>query len=214
MPELVAYDCPTCQEEIAIEPHLFGDVVNCPKCTHPFQVTPPVAEPKDTDPVLEDAEATVTRSADHEVELVSVHPAMFRSRPFTYLLYMSLLVGGLAGGAYFLIFGAVGWIVTAAAWLVALFGAIMLVSWWVSTLTVTVSVSSKRTRIREGLLAKRTSEVQHDDVRNIQVDQTLVQRLLGTGSLSVSSSGQDDLEIIAHNIPNPNEIADLIRARQ
>lgn len=214
MPEIVAYDCPTCGEEVAIEPHLFGDVVNCPKCTHAFQVMPPVAEPKDVAPELDDPDAAISRSADHETELAATHPAMFRSHPFYYLLFVAMIVGGIVGGSYFLLFGVAGWVITAAAWLIAATGGVMMLSWWVKTLTVRLSVSSKRTRLREGLLSKRTSEVQHDDVRNIQVDQSVIQRLLGTGSLSVSSSGQDDLEIVVHHIPNPNEIADLIRARQ
>lgn len=214
MPELVAYDCPTCNEEIAVEPHLFGDVVNCPKCTHAFQVVPPLAEPKDVEPDLENVQASISCSADHEIELASEHPAMFRSRPFTYLLYVTMLAGGVLGGIYLLFFVDSGWLLSAVSFLFACIGATLLVSWWVTTLAVTVSVSSKRTRLRTGLLAKRTSEVQHDDVRNIQVDQTFVQRLMGTGRLSVSSSGQDDLEIVVSNIPNPNQLADLIRARQ
>ena len=78
----------------------------------------------------------------------------------------------------------------------------------------TLTVTDDRTTYQEGFVSRETSEVQHNDVRYIQLDQSLVQRLLGIGGVSISSSGQDNLEIVANRLPNPKRIIELIRANQ
>ncbi len=93
-------------------------------------------------------------------------------------------------------------------------GAVALFIWWVKTLGVTLEVTSKRTRLSRGLIAKPSSEVQRDDVRNIQIDQTFIGRLVNVGSLAISSSGQDDLEIEVKGLSGSGQIAELIRDRQ
>jgi uncharacterized membrane protein YdbT with pleckstrin-like domain len=75
-------------------------------------------------------------------------------------------------------------------------------------------VTNRRTVLRRGLLARETSEVRHRDVRNVQVNQTTFERLLGVGDLALSSAGQSDFEIAVKGIPNPNRVADVIRDMQ
>jgi len=48
----------------------------------------------------------------------------------------------------------------------------------------------------------------------MQVDQNAIQRILNVGSIAISSSGQDDLEIYVKGIPDPNDVADFIRKMQ
>jgi len=78
----------------------------------------------------------------------------------------------------------------------------------------TLTVTNDRTIYQRGFVSRETSEVQHDDVRNIQLDQSFVQRLLNVGGVSISSSGQDDIEVVAKRLPNPKRIIELIRANQ
>jgi len=86
--------------------------------------------------------------------------------------------------------------------------------WWVVTVFTTVIVTTKRTVHRVGIIARDSSEVQHDDVRNLQIDQSILERILGIGDIAISSSGQDDMEIVAAGVPNPERIAKVIRKHQ
>ena len=39
-------------------------------------------------------------------------------------------------------------------------------------------------------------------------------RLLNYGDIAISSSGQDDFEIVAHDIPDPDRVLEIIRKNQ
>ena len=82
--------------------------------------------------------------------------------------------------------------------------------WWLSCLATKLTVSNKRSTLRTGLLSKNITEVRHSDVRNVQVRQRPVQRIMGVGALAISSAGQSGLEIQVSGISHPNEIADII----
>ena len=97
----------------------------------------------------------------------------------------------------------------AAAW-----GGAFLAAWWIRLQFRVLRITEKRTLFRKGIFSKATNEVQHDDVRNIQMDQTFFQRLVGVGDLAISSSGQDDMEIDVRGISRPEEVVQLIRRYQ
>ena len=59
-----------------------------------------------------------------------------------------------------------------------------------------------------------TNEVQHDDVRNIKSERNLLERLFNYGDIALSSSGQDDMEIVVHDVPDPDGIIEIIRQHQ
>ncbi len=95
--------------------------------------------------------------------------------------------------------------------------ALPLVGWtalavWVmfSRLTYSLEVTNKRTVLRHGLLSRSSSEVLHDHVRNIEIDQTFMQRIMRVGKIGVSSSGQDGIEVQMDRIPNPRKIREII----
>ena len=85
-----------------------------------------------------------------------------------------------------------------------------LLIWWLSTKASKLTVTNKRSIQRKGLIAKFTTEVLHRDVRNIQVDQSAMQRLLGVGSLGISSAGQAGVEIQIEGVRDPAGIKALI----
>jgi len=85
---------------------------------------------------------------------------------------------------------------------------------WLRQRATRLIVTTRRTVLREGILDKRTNEIRHSDVRNVQVQQSLVQRMFGVGTLELSSSGQSDVEIAIKGIPDPQAIASLIREQR
>jgi uncharacterized membrane protein YdbT with pleckstrin-like domain len=160
------------------------------------------------------APSIVRDIADVEETLRTAHPVMFRRHPWRYLFELALVVAG--------IWGCIGWWMRGGAgslldWLslgALILGGVSLIAWRIRTLTSTLIVTNKRTRLSRGLISKHTTEVQHDDVRNLQVHQTIWGRLVNVGDLAISSAGQNDLEIQARGLGDPGGIAELIRQRQ
>lgn len=90
---------------------------------------------------------------------------------------------------------------------------------WVTRLAIKIYsmeyvLTTERTTVRTGILTRRVVEVRHKDVRQIEVDQTIIQRLLGTGQLRVSSAASSGFEIDIDGIAHPDSLAADIRKRQ
>lgn len=141
---------------------------------------------------------------------MKVRPAMFRARPALFTLLAAVLVGGVIGALVF------AWrrqqtyaYATGAAALAAL---VWLGVWKLRTMFVALEITNKRTVETRGLLSRATSEVLHEDIKNLQITQTFWQRIWGVGTIGISSSGQDGIEIVAENMPRPVEIKRTIDA--
>lgn len=144
-----------------------------------------------------------------EVDVISVRPAMFRSHPF---IYLGMVVVGLLG--LVVVFWK-GLFPTSMTWLIAglvllLASVMMLGVWKIKTLGTSLRITNKRTVVIIGLFSRATSEVVHDNIRNIQVTQSFMQRVFRVGRLGLSSSGQDGIEIDVPNLPNPDRIREII----
>jgi len=72
-------------------------------------------------------------------------------------------------------------------------------------------VTSQRIIERTGIIANRTSEVDVQDVRGIEISQSIVERLCGIGTLEISSSSTGGVEVVFAGIPNPGHVRDQIR---
>jgi membrane protein YdbS with pleckstrin-like domain len=89
-------------------------------------------------------------------------------------------------------------------------GILILFFWWLSTYNRELIVTKTRTRKRTGILSNETTELEHRDVKNIQVEQGPIQNLMGTGTLRLSSAGQAGMELEMNSVENPEGIRDLI----
>lgn len=116
--------------------------------------------------------------------LYEAHPAMFRNNPIWFIVCVLLCAIGV--------------------------GFILLLVWYLQTLSTTLIVTNEQTTLRKGLLSKNTNDVFHENVRNIQVKQSFFQRLMGVGYVGISSSGQSGLEIEVNGIPDPDRVKEII----
>jgi len=117
--------------------------------------------------------------------LFEAHPAMFRNHPFKFTLCLLLIAA----------FG---------------LGLVILICWRIKCLGTTLVVTDQKTTLRTGILSKNISEVFHSDVRSIQINQSLMQRICGVGSIGISSAGQAGVEIAVDGIPDPNSVREII----
>ena len=116
------------------------------------------------------------------------HPAMFRNRPF---LFIILLAGILAYGL----------------------GLLFLLFWYIKVKAVKLKVTDKRILLKRGILSKNTNEINIKDIRNIQTNQTFFQRIFGVGTISISSAGTGGIEIKVSGIKKPNKLREMIREK-
>ncbi len=127
---------------------------------------------------------------EEERDLLRTNPSMFRNHPF-YFITLVILVPPTFG--------------------LALIGFLV---WWIKCKSVRLHITDERTLLVEGILSRYSTEVRHEDVRNLQVEQGAIQRLLGVGRIEISSSGQSTMEIVVNGVPDPQGIADIIRRYQ
>ncbi len=76
---------------------------------------------------------------------------------------------------------------------------------------VKVTISGDKLRYDLGLLGKTTRNIQLSKVQDVRVDQSLVQRILGVGDISIETSGEAS-RLMLQNIDSPHAVADEIIA--
>ena len=225
---MITFTCDKCEKRLEVDDELAGQKVECPFCHDvnrvPAATATAVARPAGSGtpkrsaggdgPVIDRAAPPSDRPSEMglppdfgpEQHVLTVHPALFRARPFRALLAWGLVVGGgllaaLVSGA-----GLIGGGALAAA------GIVWLVVWWVTTKTIALVITNKRTTLRTGLLSRSTKEILHDRVQDIQVSQTFFDRVCRVGRIGLSSSGEAGVEIEAGDLPNPTRIREVIDA--
>ena len=112
------------------------------------------------------------------------HPSMFRNNPFWFIVAVATVPVGV--------------------------GLVVLVAWWLRCIATTLTVTREATTLRTGVFSKHTSTVYHADVRNIEIDQSLFQRMFGVGTIGISSAAQADMEIVAAGMPGPEAVKEII----
>ena len=75
----------------------------------------------------------------------------------------------------------------------------------------TYTLTAQRLRVQQGLLFRRTEELELYRVKDISVDQPLLQRLAGCGRVVLETTDRSTPHIVLDAIPDPLAVADLIR---
>ena len=231
----IAFSCPECLGHLVVEAQAAGSVVNCPHCSKKIKIpqaktatveaqpAAPIEDKQHKDcpfcgeqilaraikckhcgefldevlrkqqlkqstpipaPALPAPILPVSQLPDVEKTEYESHPSMFGSNPVMFIGFLVMCL--------FLI------------------GFLLFFLWWLNTLETTLTVTTKRTVLRRGILAKSTTEVRHRDVRNIQISQSVFQRMAGVGTIGISSAAQSDIEIVAQGMPNPQKVKQII----
>jgi membrane protein YdbS with pleckstrin-like domain len=73
------------------------------------------------------------------------------------------------------------------------------------------SLTSDRLIERRGLLSSRRREMELADVRSIEVNRSLMQRVIGLGDVGIASAASADFMIRMLDIPDPERVAEILR---
>jgi uncharacterized membrane protein YdbT with pleckstrin-like domain len=140
-----------------------------------------------------------------EKTLFSAHPAMFKYKPISFSFCSLFMLSGLV--LPFFMSEYFSWIVGG---ILFASGILCLFAWWINTLFVTLTITEKRTILQKGFFSRHTREVFHSNIRNIEIEQTLMERIFNVGTMRLASAAHSEFEIAISGIKNPMALRDLI----
>ncbi|TPW19885.1 MAG: hypothetical protein FD126_2243 [Elusimicrobia bacterium] len=73
------------------------------------------------------------------------------------------------------------------------------------------TVTDQRVRASLGLFARRVDEVEVCDIRNVILTQTFFERLVGTGTVGLSTSAGDGIEVVLVGVPEAEAVKEAVR---
>jgi len=203
---MITFTCDRCERKIELDDSYAGSKYECPDCGD-FNAVPDVARHGSDRAVA----AGYPPDSGPEQPVIHVRPAMFRAHPLAFILHLLALIGGIVGWVWFgpIMSRSPHWL----SWLMILIvvgASIGLTIWKIKTLALSLEITTKRSIQRTGLFSKATSEVLHDNIRNIQIRQSFVDRIFRVGAIAISSAGQEGIEIEIDDIPNPNKLREIV----
>jgi len=90
-------------------------------------------------------------------------------------------------------------------------GAVLIILPALLVRSVSWSVTSDRVIEQRGVLASRRREMELGDIRSIEVDKRVVQRLFGLGNVTIASAASADFCIRLNDITAPDDFAETVR---
>lgn len=205
---MITLTCDGCSKRIEVPDNAAGTTVRCPGCQAPNGV--PSLNPTPDDAQRRAADHAADHAAAHAPEqaLLYIRTSMFRARPARFSLFALIALAGIGGGIYFLTTKEPALALACA--LGSLAGIGPLLVWKIQCLGTSLEITSRRTVLNRGLFSKTTTEVRHEDIKNFQIDQSFQQRLFNVGTIGISSSGQDEIEIMVSDVPKPYRVREII----
>lgn len=116
------------------------------------------------------------------------HPAMFRAHPFWFILCVLLIAA----------FG---------------IGIILLLYWYIKTRATALTVTDQELMYERGILSKDRTSVSLKHIRSVNIAQGFVNRVLGVGTVQISTAG-DLPEFTIADMPDPYVIQEAITKAQ
>jgi uncharacterized membrane protein YdbT with pleckstrin-like domain len=120
--------------------------------------------------------------------IYEAHPAMFRAHPFWFILAVLLIAA----------FGV---------------GIVILLYWYIKTRATALTVTDSDILYERGILSKDRTSVSLRHIRSVNVMQSFVNRILGVGTIQISTAG-DEPEFTIADMPDPHVIREAIAKAQ
>lgn len=95
-----------------------------------------------------------------------------------------------------------------------LIGVIMLLYVYINIKTTCFVITNKRVIMKTGLLSISQSEVRVDDIRGVNLQRGLWQRIIGTGNITIGTAATGGAEIMMIGVGEPNRVVDAINQQR
>ena len=76
------------------------------------------------------------------------------------------------------------------------------------------SLNADNVESRQGLIARKIHSIRLRDLRNINVNQSFMQRILGVGDVEFSSSAGSEVEVVFFGVSRPMQVKNLTQRLQ
>jgi uncharacterized membrane protein YdbT with pleckstrin-like domain len=76
------------------------------------------------------------------------------------------------------------------------------------------TIDDRTIESRHGVIARNVQSIRIQDLRNVNVRQSLVQRLLRVGNVEFSSAGGAGIEVVFHGVSDPMAVKALAQRLQ
>ncbi len=90
-------------------------------------------------------------------------------------------------------------------------GALTFIVTMIRARTISWSLTSDRLIEKRGLVASRRREMELADIRSVEVNKRVLQRMIGLGDVTIASAASADYAIRLNDIGAPDETAETIR---
>ena len=208
----IKFECPHCHEINVGDDSLYGQRVNCQKCQATMLVpSRPAGTELQTARLIKEPAAgvpIVPDSAQQETDIFKLSPAV-RAYSGQILLGVVLLVlaAGVAVRARSL-----SWPPEMALIPLA-FGLFLLLRVWIRVKSCSYRLTTQRLFVRRGWLAIHVDELELYRVKDVVVDQGVLERLLNYGTVTVLSDDETTPETDLVRIARPTEAKEMIRTQ-
>lgn len=205
---MIAIKCDKCERPLKVAAEHAGGKVICPFCKDVNTVPTLAASLAAGD---DRAKVLGLPARDGPEEAVyEISGAMFRSRPFSAVAMVAALLCSFGLGLYTLLAGQTTLSLIAGGVVLACLG--VMVWWKVQASSERLQITNKRVVFTKGLLGKSSIEMLHKTIQDIQITQTLAQRLWRVGTMTISNSGTESDEIRIRSLPDPYHVRRIVDA--
>ena len=208
----IQFECPHCREINTGDESQYGHRVKCAKCQTTIIVpAAPVSPEPETARLLPGPvarAAIIPETANAESDLFNLSPT---ARAFSGQIVLSVLIFGLA---LFLATRSAdfSW-APQAAMITGALGVILLLRVWIKVKSSNYRLTTQRLFVQRGWLAKHVEELELYRVKDVVVDQGVMQRLLGYGTITVLADDDSTPTLELVSISSPIKIKELIRTQ-
>jgi membrane protein YdbS with pleckstrin-like domain len=208
----IKFECPGCHEIIEGDESCYGRRIECRKCQATMLVPPaPVSPQPPTARLIQEPAArasVVPEKARLETDIFKLSPV---ARAFPGQILLGLICIGLA----------VGLAIRAREWswppwlaLVPLaLGGFLLLLVWMRVKSCSYRLTTQRLFVRHGWLAKHVNELELYRVKDVVVDQNVLQRLLGYGTITIQAEDDTTPQVDLVGISSPTNVKEMIRTQ-
>ena len=208
----IKFECPYCHAIIAGDASLYGQRVKCQKCQATILVPPAPGntEPQTARLIQEPAAGVpiVPDAAGQETDIFKLAPV---ARAFLGQILLGVICIGLAIG---LVVRAQDFPWSPRAALVPLtLGVLLLLLVWIRVKSCSYRLTTQRLFVRRGWLVKHVDELELYRVKDVVVDQGLLQRVLGYGTITVLADDDTTPKVDLARISSPTKVKEMIRTQ-
>jgi len=208
----VKFECPYCHEIIAGDESLYGQRVRCRKCQGEILVpqAPASTEPQTARLIQEPAASApiVPDKADLETDIFKLSPV---ARAFPGQILLGVIFIGLGIGLAMRAQDS-SWPRWVALVPLAL-GVVLLLLVWIKVKSCSYRLTTQRLFVRRGWLTKHVNELELYRVKDVVVDQGVLPRVLGYGTITVLADDDTTPEVDLVSISRPTQVKEMIRTQ-